>query len=156
MISPEDEVNLVSKCRELGSYRATAEACGVDPKTVKRAVARAEKGETGLGRQQVVHDHNSDAVADLIAAKVKSTSGRITAKRQLPTAVAEGYTGSARNFRRAVAQAKIDYRRAGRLFRPWRPSPGEFPRHRLRRLAGLADLLCGAGVVTHPVRADQP
>lgn len=127
MISLEDEVNLVSKYRELGSYRATAKMCGVDPKTVKRAVARAEAGETGQARQQVDRDHNYDDVADLIAAKVKSTSGRITAKRLLPIARAEGYDGSSRNFRRVVADVKTAYRRDhGRLFRPWRPSPGEF------------------------------
>ena len=127
MISPEDEVNLVSSYQELGSYRAAAEACGVDPKTVKRAVQRAAAGETGQPRARVERDHNYDAVAELIAARVKSSSGRITAKRLLPIARAAGYAGSARNFRRAVADAKAaDRRDRGRLFRPWRPSPGEF------------------------------
>lgn len=127
MISPEDEVNLVSKYRELGSYRAVGEVCGVDPKTVKRAVQRAAAGETGQARRPADRDHNYDDVTGLIAARVKSSEGRITAKRLLPIARAEGYRGSARNFRRAVADAKTAYRRdQGRLFRPWRPSPGEF------------------------------
>lgn len=127
MISPEDEVNLVSKYRELGSYRAAAQACGVDPKTVKRAVERAEAGQTGQPRTPVVRAHNYDTVTDLVAAKMKSSQGRITAKRLLPIARAGGYGGSARNFRRAVAAARAAYRRDhGRLFRPWRPSPGEF------------------------------
>lgn len=127
MISPEDEVNLVSKYRELGSYRAVAQACGVDPKTVKRAVERAESGQTGQPRKPINRDHNYDAVTDLLRARMRSSQGRITAKRLLPIARAEGYEGSARNFRRAVAAARSEFRRDhGRLFRPWRPSPGEF------------------------------
>jgi hypothetical protein len=43
----------------------------------------------------------------------------------LPVARAAGYTGSARNFRRAVADAKQRWRRQRRVFRPWVPTPGE-------------------------------
>ncbi len=39
------------------------------------------------------------------------TQGRISAKRLLPVVRAAGYTGSARNLRRAVAGAKADWRR---------------------------------------------
>jgi transposase len=126
MISAEDEVNIVDSYYELGSYRAAAKACGVDHHTVARAVARHRAGETGTPRRPVAREHNYDAVADLVAAKVKATDGRISAKRLLPLARAEGYAGSARNFRRAVAEAKTQWRRDGRLFRPWRPAPGEF------------------------------
>jgi transposase len=55
---------------------------------------------------------------------VKRTSGRITAKRLLPVAVAAGYEGSARNFRRAVAEAKMQWRRdhhRGRRPGVWAP-----------------------------------
>ena len=44
--------------------------------------------------------------------------GRITAKRLLPVARAEGYDGSDRNFRRLVADAKADYRRYVMPVRP--------------------------------------
>jgi hypothetical protein len=57
---------------------------------------------------------------------VRKTRGRITAKRLLPVARAAGYAGSDRNFRRVVADAKAAWRRKGRLYRPWRPGPGEF------------------------------
>jgi transposase len=126
MISAEDEVNIVDSYYELGSYRAAARVCGVDHHTVARAVERHRKGETGQPRRPVSREHNYDAVAGLVAAKVKSTDGRISAKRLLPLARAEGYDGSARNFRRLVAAAKTEWRRDGRLFRPWRPAPGEF------------------------------
>ena len=62
---------------------------------------------------------------DAIAEKVRATDGRITAERLLPAARAAGYEGSARNFRRAVAEAKATWRRQRRTCRPWVPAPGE-------------------------------
>ena len=90
--------------REVGSYRAAADICGTTPKTVKRSVLKAEQAEAGPvpGESQ----HNYDGVVDLVAEAVARTKGRITAKRLLPVASAAGYAGSARNFRRLVAEVK--------------------------------------------------
>jgi transposase len=60
----------------------------------------------------------------VVAERVKSTKGRISAKRLLPEARAAGYAGSARNFRRLVAAAKKDWRRdhhRGRRPATWVP-----------------------------------
>ena len=58
--------------------------------------------------------------------RVEKTSGRISAKRLLPQARAAGYAGSARNFRRLVAQAKAEWRRGQhRGRRPGVWAPGE-------------------------------
>jgi hypothetical protein len=119
-------MNIVDKYRELGSYRAAARACGVDHKTVKTVVERAERGETDVARVSRPRVRNYDDVAGLVAERVRKTRGRITAKRLLPVARAAGYAGSDRNFRRLVAAEKARWRRTGRLFRPWRPGPGEF------------------------------
>jgi hypothetical protein len=94
--------------REVGTYRAAAEICGTTPKTVKRAVLAAAAKEKGEDR---VIEHNYDAVRDVIAARVAKTQGKMSAKRLLPVANAAGYTGSARNLRRLVAEAKADWRR---------------------------------------------
>ncbi len=64
-------------------------------------------------------------MSDLIARRIKQTDGRISAKRLLPEARAAGYQGSARNFRRAVAPIRADWRRRRRVLRPWLPTPGE-------------------------------
>jgi hypothetical protein len=56
---------------------------------------------------------------------VRASDGRISAKRLLPPARAAGYQGSARNFRRAVARVKADWRQKRRVFRPWVPGPGQ-------------------------------
>jgi transposase len=81
-------------------------------KTVKRIVEahRAEQaGEPPVERKD--RGHNYDRVADLVAQRVKDTSGKISAKRLLPAARAAGYAGSPRNFRRLVAEAKQGWRR---------------------------------------------
>jgi transposase len=122
----EERMNIVDKYRELGSYRAAARACGVDHKTVRAVVERIDRGETDVTRVTRSRAHNYDDVADLVAARVRKTRGRITAKRLLPVARAAGYEGSDRNFRRLVADAKASWRRGGRRYRPWRPGPGEF------------------------------
>jgi hypothetical protein len=49
-------------------------------------------------------------VRDLVVQRVEKTSGRISAKRLLPQARAAGYAGSARNFRRLVAEIKATWR----------------------------------------------
>ncbi len=117
-------MNIVDAYRETGSYRAAGALCGVDPKTVKRVVERAalNRFERLPARARA---RNTDGLAVLIAERVEKTEGRISAKRLLPSARAEGYGGSARNFRRAVARAKQQWRRRRRQFRPWVPKPGE-------------------------------
>jgi len=93
--------------QEVGTYRAAAEICGTTPKTVKRAVTAAKSPAAG---GEGVIEHNYDDVAAVIAQRVERSQGRISAKRLLPVVVAAGYTGSARNLRRAVADAKATWR----------------------------------------------
>ena len=117
-------MDIISAYREAGSYRGAAVISGTTPKTVKRVIARHEAG--GSVPPRVPREHNYDAVAGLVAERVKKTSGRISAKRLLPAARAAGYQGSPRNFRRLVASAKQEWRREhhrGRRPAVW--SPGE-------------------------------
>lgn len=79
---------------ELGSYRGAADLCGVDHKTVKRAVQRWRAGTVAQPRATPPGGHNADCVEDLIFDKVRKTRCRITAKRLLPQTRAAGYTGS--------------------------------------------------------------
>jgi transposase len=117
-------MDIISAYREVGTYRGAAVACGTTHKTVKRVIARHEAG--GVVPERAARGHNYDGVAELVAARVKATAGRISAKRLLPAARAAGYAGSARNFRRLVAAAKRAWRaehRRGRRPAVW--SPGE-------------------------------
>ena len=115
-------MDIISTYQQVGSYRGTATVCGTTPKIVKRVVARAESGGTTAPR--VPRVRNYEPVAGLVTAKIASTKGRISAKRLLPAA---GFTRSARNFRRLVAGAKVQWRRQdhrGRRPAVW--APGEY------------------------------
>lgn len=117
-------MDIISAYREVGSYRGAAALCATTPKTVKRVIDRHETA--GAGPVRASREHNYDAVAGLVGERIAKTSGRISAKRLLPAARAAGYGGSARNFRRLVAGAKLEWRTEHH--RPRRPavwSPGE-------------------------------
>jgi transposase len=111
---------------EVGTYRGAAEICGTNHHTVKRAVLKHLSGADARAAGRADRTKNTDVVSDVVAKRVKSSSGRISAKRLLPVAVAAGYTGSARNFRRLVAKAKRTWREEHhRGRRPGVWSPGE-------------------------------
>jgi transposase len=125
MKSVRQTMDIIAAYREVGSYRGAAAICGTTHRTVKRAVLQREE-EPGSAAEKAERRRNYDVVAAVVAARVKRTQGRISAKRLLPIARAEGYTGSARNFRRLVAKAKSDWRdehHRGRRPAVW--SPGE-------------------------------
>jgi transposase len=117
-------MDVISAYRDVGSYRGAADICGTTHKTVKRIIEAHEAGNVPVEKSP--RARNYDAVVDLVAARVKATSGRISAKRLLPVARAAGYVGSARNFRRLVADAKRAWRQGnpgGRRPGVW--APGE-------------------------------
>ncbi len=118
-------MDIISAYQQVGSYRSAAQLCGTTHKTVKRVVEKFEAGEAAPLR--VERAHNYDAVAELVAERVKKSDGRMSAKRMLPIARAAGYEGSARNFRRLAAEAKALWRsenHRGRRPAVW--SPGEY------------------------------
>ena len=117
-------MDIIAAYREVGTFRGAAEITGTTHKTVRRVIARHDSG--GAAPVRAPRGHNYDGVAELVAARVKATAGRISAKRLLLAARAGGYAGSARNFRRLVAAQKQAWR-AGhhRGRRPAIWSPGE-------------------------------
>ena len=126
MKSAKDRMDIISAYQQVGSYRAAAELCGTTHKTVKRVVEKFE-GRRVPPPPRAERAHNYDAVAELVAERVEKSQGRMSAKRMLPIARAAGYDGSARNFRRLVAEAKALWRsehHRGRRPAVW--SPGEY------------------------------
>ena len=117
-------MDVIAAYQQVGTYRGAAVMCGTTHKTVKRIIERAEAG--GKSPDRAGRGHNYDLAAGLVADRVTVTKGRISAKRLLPAARAAGYAGSARNFRRLVAEAKGTWRRdnhRGRRPAVW--TPGE-------------------------------
>jgi transposase len=119
-----ERMDVIAAYQQVGSFRGAAAMCGTTHKTVRRIIAAHEAGNSAT--KQFQRPHNYDEVAELVAAKVRATSGRISAKRLLPQARAAGYAGSARNFRRLVADAKAAWRQGHhRGRRPGVWAPGE-------------------------------
>jgi len=119
-------LDIVTAYRQVGTYRGAAEICGVTHKTVKRTVDGADTVGAEAGR--VTRRRNYESVQALVADEISETKAKISAKRLLPKAVAAGYEGSDRNFRRLVAQELGKYRQRQAIARSRRPavwSPGE-------------------------------
>jgi hypothetical protein len=116
-------MDVIAAYRDVGSFRGAAEICGTTHKTVRRIIEAHEAGQRPAGQAR---GRNFDQVRELVVQRVEKTSGRISAKRLLPQARAAGYAGSARNFRRLVAQAKAEWRQGHhRGRRPGVWAPGE-------------------------------
>src|SRR5215212_1170635 len=105
-----DEMEIVNAYELVGTYRGAAALCGTTAKTVKRVLERRSVGQVGR-RPAPPRVRNTAAVTHLIAERVRATDGRISAKRLLMVARKDGYSGSARNFRRAVAAAKAAWKK---------------------------------------------
>jgi len=117
-------MNIISAYHQVGSYRGAAELCGTTHKTVKRVIERAEAGGP---QAREPRPRNVDAFTELVATRVENSKGKMSAKRMLPIARAAGYQGSARNFRRLVAEQKVLWRNANRhQRRPAVWSPGDY------------------------------
>src|SRR5262245_36986145 len=115
-------MDIIAAYREAGTYRGAALIAGTTRKTLRRVIGRHEAG--GGVPQRAPRGRNYDGVTALVAERVARTRGRISAKRLLPGARAAGYAGSARNFRRLVAEQERAWRREhhrGRRPAVWSP-----------------------------------
>jgi hypothetical protein len=117
-------MDVLAADREVGSYRGAAAICGTTRETVRRIVEA--HGSGGQPPERVERGHNYDDVTELVAQKIESSKGRISAKRLLPAARTAGYAGSARNFRRLIAAQKALWRKGNhRCRRPAVWTPGD-------------------------------
>jgi hypothetical protein len=90
----------------LGSYRAAAVVCGVDPKTVSERCSPTRQAYWMINASSGRRWRRTDGVRPVVLDLVREANGRGTAKRLLPAAPAAGYAGSDRNFRHLVAGVK--------------------------------------------------
>jgi len=123
LLSARKQLDVITAYRGVGTYRGAAEICGVTHKTVKRIVEKDQAAAERLARKK-----NYESVRPVVAQAMLDTKGKISALRLLPKAVAAGYEGSDRNFRRLVAQERSRYRQGLAIARSRRPavwSPGE-------------------------------
>ncbi len=124
LLSARVQLDVITAYREVGTYRGAAVICGVTHKTVKRIVTRDE-----AVRERVERRKNYESVRGLVAQAMKDTRGKLSSKKLFPKAVAAGYEGSDRNFRRLVAQERGKHRQGLAIASARRPAvwaPGEY------------------------------
>jgi transposase len=106
-----------------GCAHSAAALAGVDPKTVRRYVAKREAGvpvDEQARRPSII-----DGFRDKISEAVQTSEGSVRADVLHERLVAMGFTGDERTTRRAVAAAKAAYRDGHRRsYRPWITEPG--------------------------------
>jgi transposase len=102
---------------------SAARLVGVDEKTVVRYVAIRDEGGDPFTRAR--RRRVTDPFVDKIEELVEASQARIRADVVHQRLAAMGFTGNERSTRRAVAQAKAQWK-AGRRrsYRPWTPEPG--------------------------------
>ena len=109
--------------REVGSYRGAAEICGTTPKTVKRSVLAAQRAENGRDLRRRAQLRRRQRRCNRARGPDQGENVGQTAP---PGGQAAGYEGSARNFRRLVAEVKAEWRRNNhRGRRPGIWTPGD-------------------------------
>src|SRR5271165_6110398 len=79
----EVKADYASEWAAIGAVAQKLGIGGTTHKTVRRVIARHEAGVVAA---RVPRGHNYDVVAGLVAARVRATAGRISAKRLLPAA----------------------------------------------------------------------
>ena len=79
MLSARKKLDVITAYREVGTCRGAAETCGVTHKTVKRTIEADTAAQDRVARRR-----NYESVRALVAVKVESTRGKISAKRLLP------------------------------------------------------------------------
>ena len=106
-----------------GSAHSAALLAGVDPKTVRRYVAKRDAGEpvdAPVQRPKLI-----DPFLGKIEELVEQSEGSVRADVLHERLVAMGYTGDERTTRRAVANVKQAWRNGHRRqYRPWITEPG--------------------------------
>jgi hypothetical protein len=123
MKSARDTLDIVNAYQSVGSYRGAAALCGTTPKTVKRILERRARGQVG---RRLAREPLAAEVTRLLEERVRQTDGRISAKRLLPVAQADGYRGSLRTLQRAVHVVKAAWKVTRRTYRPWISTPGQY------------------------------
>jgi transposase len=105
------------------SYRAAAELAGTDHKTVAHYILRRDAGYDPYWRAR--RPRLVDLYAEKIEELVDHSHAKVRADVVYERLVAMGFVGNERTVRRAVAEAKEQYRNGHRrTYRPWIPEPG--------------------------------
>lgn len=123
MLPKEKKMEVLELFDLTRSASATAELAGVDPRTVRRAVAARAAGIDPVPTPD--RDRVTDPYADKIEEWVDKSNAKIRGDVVHRRLLAMGYSGSERTTRRIVAQMKKRWRQERhRSYKPWITEPG--------------------------------
>jgi transposase len=106
-----------------GSYRSAAELAGCSHHTVARYVRLRASGR--VLTERATRDRLIDGYLAKVEEWVERSHGKVRADIVHDKLLAQGFQGSERTSRRAVARAKRAYAAGDRrVYRPWIPEPG--------------------------------
>jgi transposase len=119
----EGIVEILEAFDRTGSFRAAAELAGCSHHTVARYVRLRAAGR--VLTERAARDRLVDGFLAKVEEWVERSKGNVRADVVHDKLLAQGFEGSERTTRRAVAKAKRAYA-AGhrRVYRPWIPEPG--------------------------------
>lgn len=122
MLSEEKRMEMLELYDLLRSVPQAAELAGVDPRTLRKALAERA---TGIDPVTRTRERLVDGYMDKIEEWIDRSQGKIRADVVHDKLCAMGYRASERTTRRVVRVAKRTYlARTHRIYRPWIPEPG--------------------------------
>ena len=77
MKNAKERMDVIAAYRDVGADRGAAAICGITHKTVRRIIEAHEAATNGVVPARPVRPRNYEQVAELVAASVKKTEGRI-------------------------------------------------------------------------------
>ena len=86
MKNAKERMDVIAAYRDVGTYRGAAAVCGTTHKTVRRIIEAHQAATEGVVPVAVVRPRNYDQVIELVADRVKSTSGGATGRGFLAAA----------------------------------------------------------------------
>jgi transposase len=125
MKSREEIMEILEAFDLTGSFRDAAELAGCSHHTVAAWVAKREAGQLPIAGEAQRRDRKVDPYLGKVEEWVERSSGKIRADVVFRRLRRMGFVGSERTVRRAVGEAKEQYRHGRhRVYRPWIPEPG--------------------------------
>ena len=130
MKDSKESMDIIEAYDLFGSYNGAAKYVGCSPNTVKKFVQARSAGQLIRQGKYERRPKATDKYVAVIEEAVDRSKARVRANQIHLRLVALGYSGSMRSTRRAVAKAKVAWRKATiRIYWPWSSEIGKWAQY---------------------------